>query len=148
MQVGNEPQQYSKYYPGGQQQQQSQNRMQQPYYNPNVQQHTQQYAQHDSLVLALARRIKMEQGGLYAGYFLNAVRPYVAPAEIIMIERTLSIQAETDPRPFAKQENPSQGKGNDMSTMLPLLMSMMNKNSDGGGGGIDPMMLMKMMNKQ
>lgn len=88
----------------------------------------------------------MEQGGQYAGYFLNAVRPYVAPAEIIMIERTLSIQADVDPRHFVNQEHQGQGKGNDMSSMMPLLMSMMNKGSD-GGGGIDPMMLMKMMNK-
>jgi len=156
MKVGNEPPQYNNrgqnpqqtqqggYHNAPQGYQQGSQGYQQPM--QNRMQNTQGFQQ-ESPAMVLTRRIKSEQGSMYAGYFLNAIRPYIAPAEILMKERTLNIQAQPDPRYYAQPEH-NQQKGSDMSSMLPLLMSKMNKGSGEGGSGIDPMTLMKMMGKK
>ena len=90
------------------------------------------FSRTETAAMQLARKIKTEQGEKYAGYFLYAVRPYVAPGEISHIESTLSLHAEQNP------DVPKSQKGGNMN-MLKLLMQFMQ------GKSPDPMSLLRMM---
>lgn len=105
--------------------------MQQPSSNPALPRPNEHK---ETEVMMLARKIKKEQGALTAGYFLYAIKPFVAPNEISFIERELQIKCECDPK-MRKTQQSNTGS----SPMLQVLMNMMR------GGKADPAALMKMM---
>lgn len=122
---------------------QMQGRGNMPQNTQNVSQNTQKQmpqktpAGGESCVMQLARKIKSEQGEKSAGYFLYAMRPFVAPHEIAHIESVLNVRSERDMR---EQESKAQSQGNNMN-MMQLMMQLMR------GKSPDPMSLMKMMGK-
>ena len=103
----------------------------------NQQHNTPQKAANETAAMQLARKIKSEQGDKAAGYFLYAIRQFIAPHEISHIEYVLHIKSERDPRE-TENKNPQQNNG---ANMLQLLMNTMQ------GGKPDPMSIMRMMGK-
>ena len=111
-----------------------------------------------SPALLMARRIRSEQGVEQLKRFLNSMEPFVAPAERMKIAESMGVRLNpSSPRaepeaakpPLGMPTIPSapmmgQSQGNPMS----ILSSMLgNKGMGAGnGGGLDPMMLMQMMN--
>ncbi len=113
-----------------------------------------------SPALLMARRIRSEQGVEQLKRFLNSMEPFVAPAERMKIAESMGVRLNpSSPRsePEAAKSSagagvpnvPStpmmgQGQGNPMS----ILSSMLGQKGMGAGtgGGLDPMMLMQMMN--
>ena len=98
--------------------------------------------------MAMAQKILNEQGEAQAGHFLYAIRPFVAPAELVFIEQRLNIQSKRDPaldapRPDGGGSKTQQKGGMDMQ-MMQMLMGLMN--NSGSNSKFDPMMLLKLMN--
>lgn len=108
----------------------------------NTLSNTQRTVYHETAVMQLARKIKNEQGARPAGYFLFAVKPFVAPNEINHIERELNIKSECDPSQIQRPRTEG-GGGNTMPPMMQIMMNMMRNK-----GKLDPMSLMKMMNNK
>lgn len=98
----------------------------------------------DTEVMQLARKIKAEQGSRTAGYFLFAMKPFVAPNEIMFIERELNVRCERDPKYFQQHNVNGRQQNNGFN---PQFMQMM-MNMIRSGGKIDPMTFIKMMNKK
>ena len=95
-----------------------------------------------SPAMLMAQKILTEQGEAQAGHFLYAIRPYVAPAELVFIEQRLNIQSQRDPNMDAKPDAGSGKPAGGMNMqMIQMLMGLMNSNSKP-----DPMTLIKLMN--
>ena len=113
-----------------------------------------------SPALLMARRIRSEQGVEQLKRFLNSMEPFVAPAERMKIAESMGVRLNpSGPKaePQAAKPSPGAGMPNIPSTPatgqsqgnpMSLLSSMLGQKGMGAanGGGLDPMMLMQMMN--
>lgn len=86
-----------------------------------------------SPAMLMAQRILQEQGETQAGYFLYAIRPFIAPAELASIEQHLNVRSRRDPALDAvhvETANKKQLSGGGMDPqMIQLLMGLMNSKS-------------------
>ncbi|MDO4568428.1 MAG: hypothetical protein Q4B99_05645 [Clostridia bacterium] len=117
-----------------------------------------------SPALQLARRIRAEQGVGQLKRFLNAIEPFVAPAERQSIAESMGVRLENAqdeqamPRqsPYRDGAAPSSAPygspainagGMDMFSLLQGIMGRQGgAPTQGSGGGMDPMLLAQLMN--
>lgn len=109
----------------------------------NMQNRQQNAGSMRSPAMMMAEKILSEQGEAQAGHFLYAIRPYVAPAELVYIEQRLNVESKRDPNLDTKPHDGGNSKptGGMNMQMIQMLMGLMNSNKKP-----DPMTLFKLLN--